>query len=78
MQTGKGIYKFINGEKYEGDVNNGIIEGFGKYYFINGDRYEGEFVKGKREGNGNYFIEMETYMKGNLKIMSEKEKEKYF
>ncbi len=51
---GYGIYKFNNGEKYEGEYKNGIKNGKGKYTFSNGDIYEGEYKNGLRDGEGDY------------------------
>ena len=39
-----------NGERYEGDFNNGIKEGKGKYFYKNDDNYDGDWVNGIKEG----------------------------
>ena len=43
---------FINGDIYDGDWNNNIINGRGVMIYINGDKYDGEWKNGKREGKG--------------------------
>jgi hypothetical protein len=49
---GKGVYKWKNGEKYEGEYVNGVRQNIGKYYFTNGVTYEGGWDKGLQEGEG--------------------------
>ena len=41
-----------NGNKYEGDFSNGLIEGQGKLTAYNGDKYFGELKNGKFHGHG--------------------------
>ena len=41
-----------NGEKYIGEMKNGLKEGKGRMYFNNGSRYEGDFKNDKMEGKG--------------------------
>ena len=53
---GKGVYYYNNGDKYEGDFNEGQAEGKGKYFYKNGDRYEGDFKNDTAEGKGIYLI----------------------
>ena len=50
------MYKYSDGEKYEGFFKDGIREGFGQYYYNNGDKYEGEFKNGIKEGKGKIFF----------------------
>ena len=47
--------EFENGDKYEGEMNNGKMEGQGIYTFKNGERYEGEFKNDMFEGKGEYY-----------------------
>lgn len=37
---GKGVMVFPNGDRYEGEFNDGIREGRGTYFYANGDRDE--------------------------------------
>lgn len=50
---GKVYYKQF-GDQYEGEFNQGLIEGNGIYYWKNKEVYTGPFVKGKMHGYGVY------------------------
>lgn len=39
-------------EKYEGEIKNGLREGWGIYHYRNGALYEGEWMEGKKHGVG--------------------------
>jgi len=52
--TGAGVFKFANGDQYDGQWLNGKPHGMGKYIFANGDKYTGNFLLGKRHGFGVY------------------------
>ena len=43
---------FPNGDKYEGQMANGMMNGMGHLIFANGDVYTGQFRYGKADGNG--------------------------
>lgn len=50
---------YPNGDKYEGEVKNGLPAGKGKlflnlgtYIFSNNDKYEGEWKDGEMNGEG--------------------------
>ena len=62
---------YTNGDKYEGEIKNGIREGFGTYYYHNGDKYEGMWLKGKKNGTGTLY-----YKEGNLFVGQWKNSEK--
>ena len=47
-----GIINYPNGNKYIGEKNNNIKEGYGILYYSNGERYEGEFKNDIIEGYG--------------------------
>ncbi len=47
-----GMFKFENGDQYEGYWKNNLFHGEGKYSYTNGDTYEGNWVKGKKNGYG--------------------------
>ena len=51
-QNGRGIYLYADGNKYEGDFQNGFANGTGKISYYNGDVYEGEIEKGSLHGKG--------------------------
>jgi hypothetical protein len=53
------IFKFTfdkyyneNGEKYIGEIKNGLKDGKGIFYYNNGNKYNGNFKNGKFNGNG--------------------------
>ena len=43
---------YDNGDKYVGDVSNGVRHGQGTYTFASGEKYVGEWKDGKRHGQG--------------------------
>ncbi len=47
---GKGVYKWRNGEKYEGEYVNGLRQNQGKYYFVSGAYYKGGWLNGLQDG----------------------------
>lgn len=48
----QGALVFPNGDRYEGAVSGGMMNGWGVYSFQNGDRYEGEFRADVIDGRG--------------------------
>ena len=65
MKNGKGIYSFINGEKYEGQFKDDKFEGKGIYYYL----YEGEYKNNLKQEKGYTTLIMEKNMKENGKII---------
>ena len=49
---GRGVYKWINGEKYDGDWLDGYKHGKGIWRSNKGDEYIGDWVNGRAEGFG--------------------------
>ena len=43
-----------NGDRYKGDVVDGVLNGTGTYIWADGDRYEGEFANDLPNGEGRY------------------------
>ena len=43
---------YINGDRFEGEVFNGMRNGKGVYIWASGERYEGDFVDNQRTGKG--------------------------
>ena len=52
QMEGRGIYRWADGDVYEGEWKAGNMEGRGIYRFADGDVYDGEFKADKREGRG--------------------------
>ena len=48
----KGVFYYNNGDYYEGDLMNGIREGYGYMKLKNGTIYEGDFKNNKHDGYG--------------------------
>jgi hypothetical protein len=54
---------YNNEDRFEGEVANGIREGFGTYYYHVGDKYIGYWHNNKKHGTGTLF-----YKDGNLYV----------
>lgn len=52
--TGKGEYKWENGDIFIGDFINGKMHGRGLYKWPDGGEYEGEYINNIKEGNGRF------------------------
>jgi hypothetical protein len=50
----KGKKVFLNGDVYEGDMVDGIMDGHGTYNYHEGAKYTGQLKRGMREGYGEY------------------------
>ena len=59
--SGKGIYIFIGGDRYEGEFSKNEFLGKGIYYFSHGDIYEGDFRNSDFNGFGKY-TDVEGYV----------------
>ncbi len=44
------ILEYSNGERYIGEVANGLRDGHGTYYYQNGEKYEGQWQKNFKNG----------------------------
>jgi hypothetical protein len=51
-ETRISVVSYPNGDRYEGEFKNGLLDGWGVYYYRNGDRYEGEFRADMKCGKG--------------------------
>ena len=49
---GKGLYKWPDGNEYEGDYINNIKEGEGVFKWKDGRKYKGKFKNGRPHGKG--------------------------
>lgn len=54
-QDGYGVYRFQQGDRYEGSFQNGKPHGHGLVQYQNGDRYEGEMQGGAFAGYGTFY-----------------------
>jgi len=46
------VVAFPNGDRYEGELSNGLMHGWGTYHSKSGDHYEGEFENDLKNGRG--------------------------
>lgn len=69
-----GLYQYINGDKYDGEIKNNKANGkgnylliiLGTYYYSNGDKYEGKWKDGRISTEGKFtFKDGGTYT-GNI------------
>ena len=51
----RGEYHFQSGQKYFGDLKDGLPHGYGRIKSPDGERFFGEFKKGKPYGYGTHF-----------------------
>jgi hypothetical protein len=64
----KGSYRWLDGDRYEGEYVDGKRKGNGTYFWANGEKYEGEWENDKRNGVGVlYDAENNIKLKGNWK-----------
>jgi len=48
---GRGVYLYVNGNKYEGEWANDKKNGRGCYtYFASGEKYDGQWTDGEKHG----------------------------
>ena len=62
-----GIFKNSMNDKYIGENNNRIKEGYGIYYFSDGNKYEGEWKNDEKEGYGIYYYSNGDKYEGEFK-----------
>ena len=60
---GRGVYRYANGDVYEGDYYEaGNMHGRGVYRYANGDVYEGNYKDGNMHGRGVYrYVDGDVY-----------------
>ena len=64
---GQFIYKYSNGDVFEGNYENGVKHGYGKMTWSNGDVYEGNWQNDDLHGYGKYTWASGKVYKGNWK-----------
>ncbi|MGT2950487.1 hypothetical protein BU202_04045 [Streptococcus cuniculi] len=65
--SGQGNLTFENGDKYEGQFQNGIFNGKGTFTSASGWTYEGEFKNGIADGKGKLTTEAKVVYEGTFK-----------
>ena len=63
--TGYRVFKYINGNYYEGKMEEGNNYGLGKFTPKNGKIYEERFIDGKFQGKNNFLNIMTCKLKSN-------------
>ena len=66
-RQGQFIYKYSNGDVFEGNYENGVKHGYGKMTWSNGDVYEGNWQNDDLHGYGKYTWASGKVYKGNWK-----------
>ena len=66
---GKGIFYFINGDRYKGKWKSDLMDGKGIYYYNNDNKYKGYFKNSNEEGKRIYNLIMVIYIKEILKMV---------
>ncbi len=61
------IYRFKNGDTYEGNFENGNKSGYGILRNSNGEVYEGEWLNNLKNGKGKYIFESGEIYEGSWK-----------
>jgi hypothetical protein len=65
--TGTCEINYPNGERFKGEVESNIREGYGSYYYNNQDIYEGDWVLGRKQGKGKMTYANGTFYEGSWK-----------
>ncbi len=60
------VVRFPSGDRYEGQLRGGLLDGWGVYYFRNGDRYEGNFREDMKQGYGVLYFQNGDIYKGEF------------
>lgn len=65
--TGTCEINYPNEDRYKGDVESNIREGFGTYFYSNQDIYEGDWTAGRKHGKGKMTYSNGTFFEGGWK-----------
>ncbi|PWC81912.1 hypothetical protein TSH100_25885 [Azospirillum sp. TSH100] len=52
IRQGTGVYRFVNGQTYEGEWSGDLMSGYGVMTFTDGSRFAGRFRDGQPDGPG--------------------------
>lgn len=61
MRKGHGVFKWNNGEIFEGNWENGMKNGHGTWSSPKGDFYEGHWQNNRQHGQGTFKHRISTY-----------------
>ena len=67
-----GIIDFASGSRYEGELNNGKMDGVGTFHYANGDIYEDGFFRVPKDSKGRFIsnsFPKEGWNKDNYKAL---------
>jgi hypothetical protein len=68
IKSGKGVYTWTSGDRYEGNFKNDKFNGYGIEYYPSGEKkVEGNFKDNYLNGKGTYFFENGSKYIGNFK-----------
>ena len=65
-KIGKGIYRWKDGSRYEGNFDDDVRSGKGRFLWSNGETYEGDYLKDERTGKGTYSWTDGSYYEGDF------------
>ncbi len=65
--AGKGVITWISGDKYEGEIKDGVPSGDGVITLAIGDIYSGAWLNGKRNGRGQLTMANGAFWEGDFK-----------
>ena len=65
--NGKGVFYYVNGDKYDGDFKDNKLNGYGTLYYKNGNKYEGEWKNNKKNGKGLFLFSNDLKYEGEFK-----------
>jgi hypothetical protein len=67
--SGKGLYKYVDGNEYEGEFERDQRNGQGILRYANGDVYDGNWKDGKKNGTGKLSCANgDDYVGGELRL----------
>jgi len=76
-KEGRGEFKFLDGNTYDGMWKEDKMNGYGIYTYRNGNKYEGEFKDNKREGHGIFYWRNGSKYDGNFKANKKEGRGRY-